>query len=83
MPLVSPWYGCFLFFAIVACNTCLEYQTVDANHGMIFCTLLHFAIECDQIIVLDNGSMVIKGDYEEINAKRPDIPWILQAKLFN
>ena len=49
-------------------------QTFLSNKTVLLCThQLHFALECDEIIVMDKGSIVIKDTYEEINEKRPDI----------
>jgi len=35
--------------------------------------LLHFALECDEILVLEEGKVAIKGNFDYIHNKRPDI----------
>ena len=34
---------------------------------------LHFAAQCDEIIVMDKGEIIMRGTYDEINSTRPDI----------
>ena len=51
-----------------AIGTYLEGKTIILNTHQ-----LHFALECDEIIVLEEGKVVIKDTYENICEKRPDI----------
>jgi len=34
---------------------------------------LHFALECDEIIVMQKGKIIVHGTYEEIEETHPEV----------